>query len=286
MHFERKHNHTMRKIKSALAIGIAFTSGILVILPLGFVFFYLLVNGAGAVNWDFFTKLPAPVGAVGGGMVNAIVGSLELLALAGVIGIPVGVLGGVYLAEFGSARLNSLLRFLADVLNGIPSITWGVVVYGLVVLRFKGFSAYAGGLALALIMIPLILRTTEEVILLVPNGYREAALALGVSRWKTIVHIVMKTASKGIITGILLALARVGGETAPLLFTAFGNRFWNHDLSQPIAALPLQIFTYAISPYDDWHRQAWAGALVLVSGVFCINILVRILTRGRGASVA
>jgi phosphate transport system permease protein len=286
MHFERKHNHTMRKIKSALAIGIAFTSGILVILPLGLVFFYLLVNGAGAVNWDFFTKLPAPVGAVGGGMVNAIVGSLELLALAGVIGIPVGVLGGVYLAEFGSARLNSLLRFLADVLNGIPSITWGVVVYGLVVLRFKGFSAYAGGLALALIMIPLILRTTEEVILLVPNGYREAALALGVSRWKTIVHIVMKTASKGIITGILLALARVGGETAPLLFTAFGNRFWNHDLSQPIAALPLQIFTYAISPYDDWHRQAWAGALVLVSGVFCINILVRILTRGRGASVA
>jgi phosphate transport system permease protein len=286
MHFERKHNHTMRKIKSALAIGIAFTSGILVILPLGLVFFYLLVNGAGAVNWDFFTKLPAPVGAVGGGMVNAIVGSLELLALAGVIGIPVGVLGGVYLAEFGSARLNSLLRFLADVLNGIPSITWGVVVYGLVVLRFKGFSAYAGGLALALIMIPLILRTTEEVILLVPNGYREAALALGVSRWKTIVHIVMKTASKGIITGILLALARVGGETAPLLFTAFGNRFWNHDLSQPIAALPLQVFTYAISPYDDWHRQAWAGALVLVSGVFCINILVRILTRGRGASVA
>jgi phosphate transport system permease protein len=286
MHFERKHNHTMRKIKSALAVGIALTSGILVILPLGLVFFYLLINGAGAVNWDFFTKLPAPVGAVGGGMVNAIVGSLELLALAGVIGIPVGVLGGVYLAEFGSARLNSLLRFLADVLNGIPSITWGVVVYGLVVLRFKGFSAYAGGLALALIMIPLILRTTEEVILLVPNGYREAALALGVSRWKTIVHIVMKTASKGIITGILLALARVGGETAPLLFTAFGNRFWNHDLSQPIAALPLQVFTYAISPYDDWHRQAWAGALVLVSGVFCINILVRILTRGRGASVA
>ncbi|HEY2568984.1 MAG TPA: phosphate ABC transporter permease PstA [Candidatus Udaeobacter sp.] len=286
MHFERKHNHTMRKIKSALAVGIALISGILVILPLGLVFFYLLINGASAVNWDFFTKLPAPVGAVGGGMVNAIVGSLELLALAGVIGIPVGVLGGVYLAEYGSARLNSLLRFLADVLNGVPSITWGVVVYGLVVLRFKGFSAYAGGLALALIMIPLILRTTEEVILLVPNGYREAALALGVSRWKTIVHIVMKTASKGIITGILLALARIGGETAPLLFTAFGNRFWNHDLSQPIAALPLQIFTYAISPYDDWHRQAWAGALVLVSGVFCVNILVRILTRGRGASVA
>jgi phosphate transport system permease protein len=285
MHFERTHHHTWRKIKSGLASTIAFVSALLVIAPLGLVFFHLLVNGAGSVNWDFFTKLPTPVGAVGGGMVNAILGTLELLALAGAIGIPVGVLGGVYLAEYGSARINSILRFLADVLNGIPSITWGVVVYGLVVLRFKGFSAYAGGLALSLIMIPLILRTTEEVVLLVPNGYREAALALGVSRWKTIVHIVMKTASKGIITGILLALARVGGETAPLLFTAFGNRFWNHSLSQPIAALPLQIFTYAISPYDDWHRQAWAGALVLVTGVFCVNVIVRILTRGRTASV-
>ena len=285
MHLGRTHNHTWRKIKSALASGIAFVSAVLVITPLGLVFFHLVINGASSVNWDFFTKLPAPVGAVGGGMVNAIVGSLELLALAGVIGIPIGVLGGVYLAEYGSARLNSVLRFLADVLNGVPSITWGVVVYGLVVLRFKGFSAYAGGLALGLIMIPLILRTTEEVVLLVPNGYREAALALGVSRWKTIVHIVMKTASKGIITGILLALARVGGETAPLLFTAFGNRFWNHSLSQPIAALPLQIFTYAISPYDDWHRQAWAGALVLVTGIFCVNVIVRILTRGRTASV-
>jgi len=285
MYTRRADNHTWRKIKSGLASAIAFISAVLVITPLGLVFFHLLVNGASSVNWDFFTKLPAPVGAVGGGMANAIVGSLELLAIAGAIGIPIGVLGGVYLAEYGSARINSVLRFLADVLNGVPSITWGVVVYGLVVLRFKGFSAYAGGLALGLIMIPLILRTTEEVVLLVPNGYREAALALGVSRWKTIVHIVMKTASKGIITGILLALARVGGETAPLLFTAFGNRFWNHSLNQPIAALPLQVFTYAISPYDDWHRQAWAGALVLVTGIFCVNVLVRILTRGRGSSV-
>ena len=285
MKTRRSDNHGWRKFKSALASVVAFVSAVLVITPLGLVFFHLVVNGASSLNWDFFTKLPAPVGAVGGGMVNAIVGSLELLALAGAIGIPIGVLGGVYLAEYGWARINSVLRFLADVLNGVPSITWGVVVYGLVVLRFKGFSTYAGGLALGLIMIPLILRTTEEVILLVPNGYREAALALGVSRWKTIVHIVMKTASKGIITGILLALARVGGETAPLLFTAFGNRFWNHSLSQPIAALPLQIFTYAISPYDDWHRQAWAGALVLVTGVFCVNVLVRILTRGRAASV-
>jgi phosphate transport system permease protein len=281
----RSDSHTWRKIKSALASAIAFISAVLVITPLALVFFHLVINGASSVNWDFFTKLPAPVGAIGGGMANAILGSLELLAIAGAIGIPIGVLGGVYLAEYGSARINSVLRFLADVLNGVPSITWGVVVYGLVVLRFKGFSAYAGGLALGLIMIPLILRTTEEVVLLVPNGYREAALALGVSRWKTIVHIVMKTASKGIITGILLALARIGGETAPLLFTAFGNRFWNHSLTQPIAALPLQIFTYAISPYDDWHRQAWAGALVLVTGIFCVNVLVRILTRGRGASI-
>jgi len=285
MDLGRTDNHTWRKIKSALASTIAFVSALLVIAPLGLVFFHLLANSASSVNWDFFTKLPKPVGVVGGGMVNAIMGSLELLGLASVIGIPVGVLGGVYLAEYGSARVNSLLRFVADVLNGVPSITWGVVVYGLVVLRFKGFSAYAGGLALGLIMVPLIIRTTEEVILLVPNGYREAALALGVSRWKTIVHIVMKTASKGIITGILLALARVGGETAPLLFTAFGNRFWNHNLSEPIAALPLQIFTYAISPYDDWHRQAWAGALVLVTGIFCINVVVRILTRGRTASL-
>ena len=285
MHTKRPDNHTWRTVKSGLASTVAFISALLVIAPLGLVFFHLLVNGASSVNWDFFTKLPTPVGAPGGGMVNAIVGSLELLALAAAIGIPVGVLGGVYLGEYGSARVNSVLRFIADVLNGVPSITWGVVVYGLIVLRFKGFSAYAGGLALGLIMIPLIIRTTEEVVLLVPNGYREAALALGVSRWKTIVHVVMRTASKGIITGILLALARVGGETAPLLFTAFGNRFWNHSLSQPIAALPLQIFTYAISPYDDWHRQAWAGALVLVTGIFCVNVLVRILTRGRTSSI-
>lgn len=281
---ERRDNHRWRKFKSALVSFGTFAAAVLVITPLGLVFLHLLINGASSINWDFFTQLPKPVGAPGGGMVNAIIGSLELLALGSIIGIPIGVLGGVYLAEYGTARGNSMLRFIADVLNGVPSITWGVVVYGLVVLRFKGFSAYAGGLALGLIMIPLILRTTEEVILLVPNGYREASLALGIARWKTIVHVVMKTASKGIITGILLALARISGETAPLLFTAFGNRFWNHDLNQPIAALPLQIFTYAISPYDDWHRQAWAGALVLVTGIFCINVLVRFLTRERGPS--
>jgi phosphate transport system permease protein len=278
-------NYRWRKIKSAAASALSFVAGILVIAPLGLVFFYLLKSGAQSVNWSFFSRLPTPVGVTGGGMANAIVGSFELLGLAALVGVPIGVLGGVYLAEYGTVRANWLLRFVADVLNGVPSIIWGVVVYGLVVLRFKSFSAYAGGLALGFMMIPLIMRTTEEVILLVPNGYREAALALGISRWKTIVFIVMKTASKGIITGMLLALARVAGETAPLLFTAFGNRFWNHNLAEPIAALPLQIFTYAISPYDDWHRQAWAGALVLVVTIFFINILVRFLTRGRTARV-
>ncbi|MDP9187345.1 MAG: phosphate ABC transporter permease PstA [Verrucomicrobiota bacterium] len=285
MHTGGADKHSWREAKNALVSAATFLSAIVVITPLGLVFFHLLVNGASSVNWAFFTQLPKPVGVIGGGMVNAIVGSLELLGLASLIGIPIGVLGGVYLAEYGSVRGNSMVRFIADVLNGVPSITWGVVVYGLVVLRFKSFSGYAGGLALGLIMVPLILRTTEEVILLVPNGYREAALALGIARWKTIVHVVMKTASKGIITGILLALARISGETAPLLFTAFGNRFWNHNLAEPIAALPLQIFTYAISPYDDWHRQAWAGALVLVVGIFCVNVLVRILTRERKPSI-
>jgi phosphate transport system permease protein len=274
-------NHRWRQIKNAFASSIFFLSAILVVAPLGLVFYYLLKNGASSINWDFFTRLPTPVGAPGGGMANAILGTIQLLCLAGALGVPLGILGGVYLAEYGSNRGNSMLRFVADVLNGVPSIIWGVVVYGLAVLPFKGFSAYAGGLALGFMMIPLIMRTTEEVILLVPNGYREAALALGIPRRKMIIRIVMKTASKGIITGILLALARVAGETAPLLFTAFGNRFWNHDLTQPIAALPLQIFTYAISPYEDWHRQAWAGALVLLTGIFLVNVCVRVLTRNR-----
>ena len=281
----RQDKRFWRKTKSAIASGISFVCALLVIAPLALVLFYLIRSGASAINWSFFTELPKPVGVAGGGMANAIVGSFELLCLAALVGIPIGVLGGVYLAEYGTVRGNYALRFVADVLNGVPSIIWGVVVYGLVVLRFKSFSAYAGGLALGFIMIPLIMRTTEEVLLLVPTGYREASLALGISRWKTIVYVVMKTALKGIVTGILLALARVAGETAPLLFTAFGNRFWNHDLAEPIAALPLQIFSYAISPYDDWHRQAWAGALVLVVMIFLVNILVRVLTRERLARV-
>jgi phosphate transport system permease protein len=285
MQATRRDFHSWRKTKSALASVFSLVAAILVIAPLGLVFFYLLQKGAGSLNLNFFTQLPKPPGELGGGMANAIVGTLELLGLASLIGIPIGVLGGVYLSEFGTSRSNWWLRFVADILNGVPSITWGVVVYALIVLRFKSFSGYAGGVALGFMMIPLIMRTTEEVLLLVPNGYREASLALGISRWRTIVHIVMKTASKGIITGVLLALARIAGETAPLLFTAFGNAFWNHNLAEPIAALPLQIFTYAISPYEDWHRQAWAGALVLVAGIFCINVLVRYFTRDRAARV-
>ncbi len=275
--------HRWRKIKSTLMSVTALLCALLVIAPLGLVLGYLIHAGAGAINWDFFTQLPKPVGEVGGGMANAIVGTLTLLGLACAIGVPVGVLGGVYLSEYGSEKSNWWIRFGADVLNGVPSIAWGIVAYALVVVRMKTFSAYAGGVALGFMMIPLIMRTTEEVLLLVPNGYREAALALGISRWKMICQIVMKTAFKGIVTGVLLAAARIAGETAPLLFTAFGNRFWTHDLSQPIAALPLQVFVYAISPYDDWHRQAWAGALVLILMVLFINLIVRFITRGRFA---
>jgi phosphate transport system permease protein len=216
-------------------------------------------------------------------MANAIVGTFVLLGLAALLGVPVGVLGGIYLAEYGSQKLNWWIRFGADVLNGVPSIIWGMVVYALLVMPMKRFSALAGGVVLGMMMIPLIMRTTEEVLLLVPTGYREAALALGIDRWRAVLQIIVRTATKGIITGVLLALARVSGETAPLLFTAFGNRFWNHSLTDPIAAVPLQIFTYAISPYDDWHRQAWAGALVLLLLIAIVNVGVRVLTRDRFA---
>jgi phosphate transport system permease protein len=280
-----KAYQTWRKAKSVLVSLLCLASALAVIAPLGFVLFYLVRAGAGAVDLAFFTHLPKPVGEPGGGMANAIVGTLVLLGLASLIGVPVGVLGGVYLSEFGAEKLNWWIRFGADILNGVPSIVWGIVAYSLVVLPMKGFSAYAGGVALGFMMIPLVIRTTEEVLLLVLNGYREAALALGIPRWKMIVRIVMTTALKGIVTGVLLAGARIAGETAPLLFTAFGNQFWTHNLKDPIAALPLQIFTYAISPYDDWHRQAWAGALVLILIIFLINIGVRALTQGRFSGV-
>jgi phosphate transport system permease protein len=254
---------------------------LLAIAPLFLVTYFLVAEGASALDWHFFTQLPKPTGEAGGGMANAIVGTFTLLAMASAIGVPFGVMGGVYLAEYGGERVNNWLRFAADVLNGVPSIVWGMVVYLLLVVPFKTFSAYAGGVALGLMMIPLVMRTTEEVLVLVPQSYREAALALGIARWKVICVIVLKTALKGIVTGVLIALARVAGETAPLLFTALGNNFWNHNLGEPIAALPLQIFSYAISPYDDWHRQAWAGALVLMAMILLLNLTVRFLSRGR-----
>ncbi|MGA2053628.1 MAG: phosphate ABC transporter permease PstA [Opitutales bacterium] len=270
-----------RKAKSACMSVISVTCAVLVVTPLILVLYHLVVQGIGSVNWAFFTQLPKPVGEVGGGMANAIVGTLELMGLALLFGMPIGLLGGIYLSEYGGNHINAWIRFGADVLNGVPSIVWGMVAYEMAVVPYKTFSAWAGGLALGFIMIPLVLRTTEEVLVLVPNAYREAGLALGIPRWKITVHIVLRTALKGIITGILLALGRIAGETAPLLFTAFGNSNWNHSLSQPIASLPLQIFAYAISPYDDWHRQAWAGALVLIFIVFCLSAGVRVFSSGR-----
>jgi len=274
-------NHRWRNFKNVLMQIIAFSCAILVVTPLVLVFYHLAKMGFSSINFAFFTQLPKPVGEPGGGMANAIGGTFILLAQAAVIGVPVGVLGGVFLSEYGGTKLNWWIRFAADILNGVPSITWGIVVYALLVVPMHGFSALAGGVVLGMMMIPLVMRTTEEVLQLVPGGYREAALALGISKWKTIVQIVIRTALKGIVTGVLLALARVAGETAPLLFTALGNQYWAHKLTEPIAAMPLQIFAYAISPYDDWHRQAWAGALVLLLLVLSINIGVRFLTRDR-----
>lgn len=252
--------------------------------PLFLVLYFLIREGASAIDWHFLTQLPKPTGENGGGMANAIVGTIILLAMAAAVGVPLGVMGGIYLAEYGSDRMSYWTRFAADVLNGVPSIVWGMVAWALLVVPFKTFSAYAGGVALGLMMIPLVMRTTEEVLILVPQSYREAGLALGIARWKIVLIIVVKTAMKGIVTGVLVALARIAGETAPLLFTALGNNFWSHNLGQPIAALPLQIFSYAISPYDDWHRQAWAGALVLMLMILCLNLLVRFLSRGKSAT--
>ncbi len=274
-------NHQWRKFKNVLMQVVTFACALLVVTPLALVFYHLIISGFSALNWNFFTQLPKAVGESGGGMGNAIAGTFILLGQAALLGVPVGVLGGVYLSEYGSSRLNWFIRFAADILNGVPSITWGIVVYALMVVPMHGFSALAGGVVLGLMMIPLVMRTTEEVLQLVPGGYREAALALGISQWRTIVQIVIRTALKGIVTGVLLALARVAGETAPLLFTAFGNQHWARKLTEPIAALPLQIFNYAISPYDDWHQQAWAGALVLLLLVLAINVGVRFLTRDR-----
>ncbi|MGH7990604.1 MAG: phosphate ABC transporter permease PstA [Limisphaerales bacterium] len=270
-----------RKTIGRAMFGLAALCTLITVSSLFFILGYLVWHGIRSINLTFFTQLPKPPGEAGGGMANAIAGSAELILIAALIGAPVGFLTGVYLSEYGGTKFNWWIRFAADILNGVPSITWGVVVYGLMVVPMRGGSALAGGVVLGLMMVPLVMRTTEEVLQLVPGGYREAALALGIAKWRTILQIVIRAALKGIVTGVLLALARIAGETAPLLFTAFGNLGWAHSLKEPIAALPLQIYLYATGPYEDWHRQAWAGALILLLLVLFINIGARFLTRDR-----
>ncbi len=271
----KQKNYAVRKFKNYLLTAILVSTAFLVLIPLFSILAKLVSEGFSSINLDFFTHLPKPVGEKGGGMANAIVGTLILGGIACSIGLPVGIGTGIYLSEYSNKQLASIIRFLTDVMSGIPSIVYGIFIYILIVKPMKSFSALAGGVALGIMMIPIIARTTEEVLKLVPNTLREAALALGIPKWRTTLSIVLKTASSGVLTGVMVSLARVAGETAPLLFTALGNHFWQHGLLEPIAALPLQVFTYAISPYDDWHRQAWAGALVLIAIVFLTNMIAR-----------
>jgi phosphate transport system permease protein len=269
-------NTARRYVVNHLVTGLAVLSTVVVIAPLVAILIYLVYMGASSLNLNFFTKIPAPVGEPGGGMANAMVGSGIVLGLASLMGVPVGIAAGVYLAEFGRGKLLAgAIRFTADVLNGVPSIVMGIAAW-VVLVDGHGFSALAGGVALAIMMVPTIARTTEEMLATVPHAIREAALGLGVPKWRTVVSVSLKTASPGIITGCMLAFARVAGETAPLLFTAFGNQFWSFKLTEPIAALPLQIYAYAISPYDEWHRLAWAGSLVLIVMIMVAVTLVRI----------
>ena len=268
-----------RKIMSSLFVGFCAASVLLALIPLAFILFFVVSQGIQALNFEFFTNMPKPVGETGGGMANAIVGTLMLSALGATLAIPIGIISGVYMSEYAGTRLAAAVRFAADTLNGVPSIVIGVFVYGIAVLPFKRFSALAGGTALGIMMIPIIARTTEELLLLVPDTMREAALALGATRARAVFSVVVPAALPGIITGVVLALARVAGETAPLLFTSFNNRFFTTSLTQPISSLTIQVYTYAISPYADWHRQAWAGALVLVSIVFICSLLARVATQ-------
>ena len=272
-----------RKVTSAIMVGLTGLAALLATLPLVLILGYLLKQGASSLSLDFFTQMPRPVGEAGGGMANAIAGTLLILGIAAVVGLPVGIGAGLYLAEAGNGRLATVVRFLSDVLNGLPSIVLGIFAWEVLVRPVGHFSAVAGGLALGAMMIPLVTRTTDEMVRLVPRALREAALALGYARWRTSLVIVLRTALPGIVTGALVAVARIAGETAPLLFTAFGNQFWSLAPNEPVAALPLQIFTYAISPYDEWHAQAWAGALVLIGIVLVISLLARYVTRARHA---
>src|SRR5277367_6069082 len=270
-----------RRVTDHAMTGVAMLTVALVLLPLFGIFTYLVYKGIGSINFAFLTQTPKPVGEAGGGMANAIIGSGLILAIASLMGVPLGIGAGIFLSEYGRNRYGDAVRFISDVLNGVPSIVIGIVAYGLVVIRQKHFSALAGGVALAIMMVPTIARTTEQMLLLVPQAIREAAYGLGVSRWRTTISITLRTAASGVITGVMLAFARVAGETAPLLFTAFGNQFWNWKSDQPTAALPLQIFTYAISPFDEWHRQAWAGSFVLiVLIVFAVSAMRLVAGRG------
>ena len=270
---------TRRKALSAAFVGFCALSVLLALVPLALVLFFVVSQGIQSINFDFFTQMPKPVGEPGGGMANAIVGTLILAGLGSLLAVPIGVLSGIYMSEYAGTRLASLVRFAADTLNGVPSIVIGVFVYGIAVLPFKQYSAMAGGLALGVMMIPIIARTTEELLLLVPGTMREGALALGATRARAVFSVVLPAALPGIITGIVLALARIAGETAPLLFTALNNQFFSTSLRQPISSLTVQVYSYAQSPYADWHRQAWAGALVLVTIVLLCSILARVATR-------
>lgn len=273
------HHFIQRKITNGVMLTLAALCTVAVIIPLGMIFFYTITQGIHYLNLDFFTKMPKPVGETGGGMANAIMGTLILIGLGSAIALPVGIFAGIYLSEFGKGTFGTVVRFLTDVLSGVPSIVVGVVAYVLVVQPTKHFSALAGGIALAILMIPTVVRTTEEMMNLVPHSFREAGLALGIPQWKTTLRIVCRTALKGIITGILLALGRAAGETAPMLFTALGNRFWSTALDQPIGSLTVFIYEYAKSPFQDWNQQAWTAALVLIFLIFLLSLILRIVVR-------
>jgi len=276
-----------RRFSSNLALGLITFAALIVTVPLFLILGTVIYRGASGLNWAFFTQIPKPVGEIGGGMANAIGGSVMMLGMASLIGVPLGIGAGVYLAEYGRNKWGNMVRFTADVLNGVPSIVIGLTAYALVVVVQKHFSMLAGSVALGIMMVPTISRTTEEVLLLVPQSIREAALGLGIPRWRTILSVVLRTASAGIVTSIMLAFARIAGETAPLIFTAFGNQYWNTNINQPTAALPLQIFAYSVMPYDQAHQQAWTGALVLISMIMFTVIVFRfIASRGtiKGAS--
>ena len=268
-----------RRIVSRLVVAFCVLAVGLALAPLGFLLFFVARQGLTAVNLDFFTQMPKPVGEPGGGMANAILGTLVLIGLAALVAVPIGVLAGVYLSEYRGSAIASVVRFSADVLNGVPSIVIGIFAYGVMVLPMGRFSALAGGAALGVMMIPIIVRTTEELLRLVPPALRDGALALGATRARAVLTVILPAALPGILTGILVALARVAGETAPLLFTAFNNRYWSTRLDQPIASLTVQVYTYAISPYEDWHRQAWAGATVLIGAILIFSLLARGVTR-------